>query len=347
MHGTTCRGRSWVKGLARHIALPLLLLTLFAGCAAQSPLAATANRYDSGVGPQAGRSSFPQLQEAFPNQTVVPANSRSISPFGQQHSSASDRFFASLGNASDSIRGTFAFQPKRIPANDPVSLATEPPVVGADLHFHAGRVYEANQDFTRAMGHYEQALQTDPQDSRSMVALARTSDRAGDLGRAEAIYSQAAELRPQDAAILNDLGLCYAKQGKLDAAIEVLDRAVRESPNSVRYRNNLATILVNTGRSDAALQQLSSVHGTAVAHYNVGFLLSKRGEAELARRHLTLALQANPQLEPARQVLALLGGPVSNGPTATPNPQYRWTTPTQPVGFPQQHHTPMRSLPPL
>ena len=145
---------------------------------------------------------------------------------------------------------------------------------------------------------------------------------------------------------MNDLGLCYAKQGKLDAAVEVLERAVLHSPTSIRYRNNLASILVNTGRADAALQQLTSVHGVAVAHYNVGFLLAKRGEAELARQHLTLALHANPQLEPARQFLAQLGGTISDQ-RSSPSPQYGWSAPTQSAGYAPQHSgAPMRLLPP-
>ena len=337
------------------IALQLLIAMTCVGCATPEPFAATANRNDSAANAVANQrgsqSPFQQLSKAFPNQTVIPASALG-SPLGQQNPSAGGRLLTSLSSAKDSITEALTFQPMRIPANDPVSLSSEPPPIGADLHFHAGRIYESNQNFARAISHYEQALQTEPEDSKSMVALARTAGRTGDLPRAEALYVQAAKLQPQDAAILNDLGLCYVKQGKFDAAIEVLARAVQQSPNSVRYRNNFATILVNAGRPDAALQQMAAVHGRAVAHYNVGFLLFKRGDAKRARRYLGLALQADPQMVPARQVLAQLDGPVSGTestrpPLPRPVPRHQWSTPTQRVGFLPQHQVPLRSLPPL
>ena len=62
-------------------------------------------------------------------------------------------------------------------------------------------------------------------------------------------------------------------------AAAALRRAVAADPKEVLDRNNLATVLIELNRSDEAYQTLVSVHGEAVVHYNIGFLL----RSEIAR----------------------------------------------------------------
>ena len=324
-----------------------LVLALSLGCAAQNPFAPIGAAHTDEA--TSSTSPYQQLANAFPNQRVIGPDQQVVTPTAEKPTFGK-RILTSLDAAKDSI--TNALQPRRIPADDPVSLSTPPPRVGADLHYQAGRVHENNNDIQRARTHYERALSSEPNDIRSLVGLARVSDQAGDLARAESLYRQATAHAPENVALMNDLGLCFAKQGKLDAAIETLGQAVHRSPNSVRYRNNLAIVLVRAGRTDDALQQLSFVHGPAAAHYNVGFVLLKQGQTPGARQHLRLAVQANPQLTPAHELLAQLDSEAGTRPSYDAAPvSHRSSSPVQYDGH-QAHSRPepgqgIRSLPPL
>ena len=54
--------------------------------------------------------------------------------------------------------------------------------------------------------------------------------------------------------------------------------AVQIQPSSKLYRNNLAAALVLAGRTNEALMHMNQVHGTAIANYNLGYLLYKQGK---------------------------------------------------------------------
>ena len=83
-------------------------------------------------------------------------------------------------------------------------------------------------------------------------------------------------------------------------------QAVALRPQHALYRNNLASVLVVLGRTDEAYAQLAAVHGKAVAHYNLGYMLQRRGSKDLAVAQFELALAADPSLEAAQQWLAAL-----------------------------------------
>src|SRR5690606_2539828 len=111
------------------------------------------------------------------------------------------------------------------------------------------------------------------------------------------------------ALVWNDLGLCYARQKRHDEAIEMLDRAIKLQPHNKMYRNNLATVLVEVGRTDTAWSHLTAVNEPAVAHFNMGFLLHKQQQNDVAEQHLQMALQADPSLAAAQKLLAKIAGP--------------------------------------
>jgi hypothetical protein len=120
------------------------------------------------------------------------------------------------------------------------------------------------------------------------------------------MYQSALKHHPDNTIVLNDLGLCYARRGMLLQAQSSLERAVRKDPASKLYRNNLALVLVEGGRQEEALKHLVAAHGEAIAHYNLGFMLREKGQLEQATHHLQIALRLNPQMMPARQMLAEL-----------------------------------------
>jgi hypothetical protein len=137
------------------------------------------------------------------------------------------------------------------------------------------------------------------------------------------LYQRAAQAHPKDPAVFNNMAVHYARRGMRREAIAALDRAIQLRPGEPRYRNNLAMLLVEVGRPQEAFFQLRAVHDEAVAHYNLGFLLSKKGQFQAAAEEFTVALRFNPALTPARQWLDRLaagsrpdGGPPGYGPPA-------------------------------
>ena len=64
----------------------------------------------------------------------------------------------------------------------------------------------------------------------------------------------------------------------LNESVPALQEAVRLEPGSVEYRNNLATVLVEMGASRGSAGSSQGGHSEAVANYNLGYLLEKKGQ---------------------------------------------------------------------
>ena len=72
-------------------------------------------------------------------------------------------------------------------------------------------------------------------------------------------------------------------------------------PTSRATRNNLAALMVEAGQPQEAFRQLRAVYDEPVAHYNLGFLLNKRGLKPAALQEFSTALQMSPGMGLARQ----------------------------------------------
>lgn len=216
---------------------------------------------------------------------------------------------ASLRETRDLLLDAVAIEPHVTPAADPVRLDSQPAnaqAVSADLHYHAGRMFESSHSWSTAASHYQSALARSPNDVRLLISHARAQDRLGNFAEAEATYRRAIELSPNDTRALNDLAMCYARQQNWDAAIGNLQRAIRLDPSNPLYRNNLALILVDAGRPYEAFEHLVTAHGEAIAHYNLGHMLLQRNLPTEAEQHFRRALELNPQLAEAQKMLGIV-----------------------------------------
>ncbi len=202
-----------------------------------------------------------------------------------------------------------AIKPKVIPAKDQTSLSNEPVHLSAEVFIRAARIHEGRNNFVDAKEQYERAIEHEPKNTTALIGLARLHDRQQEFADAETRYRQAAQVDPNSALVWNDLGLCYARQKRNDEAIEMLDRAIKLQPHNKMYRNNLATVLVELGRTDTAWAHLTAVNEPAVAHFNMGFLLHKQQQNDVAAQHLQMALQADPSLSAAQKLLAKISEP--------------------------------------
>lgn len=218
-----------------------------------------------------------------------------------------------------------------LPENDQLSL-NKKPRSGSDLYLHTAKVYEQNNNFDAAKSQYEKALETEPKNYEILLSYAHMNDRAGRFEEATKIYQRAIAAQPKQPTAYNDLGLCLARVNRYDEAVKNLNKAIEMQPQKALYRNNLATVLVQQNKLAEAVTQLSAVNPPAVAHYNVAFLLQRRGDMNAATQHMTTAAQLDPSFVAARQWLQQnqTTAIAQTGPAIVP-PQYQQQQPQQPV----------------
>jgi tetratricopeptide (TPR) repeat protein len=308
--------RDWVNGMNwMHTAAWVgasLVVTTIAGCAGSKPV-------------QFSESSVESSNLTQPSVSIPPASS-GAEHARNYHSQLADtmneseaetplqKANATLRKATDSIKETLTISPKVVPAPDPLALNNSQESINPTVFFSLAGFYESQGKLDLAVQQYKKGLDVDPSNVNGWIKFARMYDRQGDYRQAQMAYRRVLELSPDHPTALNDLGLCHARHGDFEQAMASLQRAVSISPNKKLYRNNIATALVASGRHDDALQHLQAVHAPAAAQYNLAVLLLKERREALAVAHLQQALQVDPNLVPARQLLDGLRRNYASGP---------------------------------
>ncbi|MFK7735925.1 MAG: tetratricopeptide repeat protein [Pirellulaceae bacterium] len=191
---------------------------------------------------------------------------------------------------------------------DPLSLANMPSKesLGPEIWVTQGQLYESQNNFTKALDNYTKALELDPQSEPALLSTARLYARQEQHGTAADFFSKAIAVNP-DSATFNELGLSLKAQGRLAEAQASVRKAIELDASNPRYRNNLAGMLVSAGRADEAVQELQQVFPPAVANYNVAYLQYQNKNTAAAHQHLQSALDIDPNLKIARDLMAQIG----------------------------------------
>ena len=87
---------------------------------------------------------------------------------------------------------------------------------------------------TARIANLEAAVQADPADRASRVALGDVHFRAHRFADAVPWYEQALDLDAEDASVRANLGVSYFYSGSLDDAVSQLDQALRIAPDHAR-----------------------------------------------------------------------------------------------------------------
>lgn len=209
--------------------------------------------------------------------------------------------------------------PSNNDALDPTNLQHQAGPVQPNLHLSAARMMEQNGQLDAAARHYSQLLAITPNDRNGLIGLARVNHRMGKMDEAIEQYQIALGRLGDDPVILNDLGLCLARSDRATEAVAVLKKALAGRPDSLMYRNNLAAVLVQAGENQAAVNTLQETHGPVVAHYNVAYLLNRRGDVDNAYRHFDEALKVDPNFDPARKMLNQMAPQIGRRPMPEPD----------------------------
>ena len=191
--------------------------------------------------------------------------------------------------------------------SDPVSLNSKPTSIGPELYVANGQLYESSGQYPKALDAYSKALEIEPTNTAALLSMARLYNRENDYAKSVEFFKKATELNPQDGQIYAELGNVYIKQNQLAAAKEEFKKAIALQPKNRDFRIAMAGVLVDEGRGDAALDELFQVEPPALAHYRLAYVYFSRQNMPATQQHLQAALQIDPNLQPARELLNQLG----------------------------------------
>jgi hypothetical protein len=153
------------------------------------------------------------------------------------------------------------------------------------------------------------------------LGLAHLYVNMDDSAHAVATLRKALEAEPQNAAVWFELGMCHSRAKDWGPALEALGRAVTLEPENRQYVNTLGYALARAGMLQDAVTCLARVNGEAAARYQVARMLQHLQQPALSRQYLIEALQKNPDLTQARELLAQLDGVPAPTPPLPQTPQ--------------------------
>jgi tetratricopeptide (TPR) repeat protein len=159
------------------------------------------------------------------------------------------------------------------------------------------------KSYDEARKYFQEALKLDAHYRDAVQGLARVYARMEDYSHALEIYEKALDKSPKDHGMWFDMGMCYCRKKELVRAVPCFQRALQLDPENRQYMKTVGFALARCGQTEQALDVLTQAMGSALAHYNIARMMDHMGQADLCARHLDLALQMNPNLEQARDML--------------------------------------------
>jgi protein O-GlcNAc transferase len=151
----------------------------------------------------------------------------------------------------------------------------------------------------RAFGRRRSAkVQRDPDSFESILALAETAVRQGNLQLGIEYYSRLTELEPSHALAYYKRGNLLRDCGELEAALASYDQAIVLDPAYAHAFCNRGVVLERLSRLDAALDSLERAialdRGDFIAHYNRGTVLRLLNRQRDALASYDQAIAINP-----------------------------------------------------
>lgn len=150
----------------------------------------------------------------------------------------------------------------------------------------------------------------DPQ-TAELLRRGEEAYEAGDERLAEELFARALECDPRATEALNNLGAIYAHGGDHARARQMYQAAIEVDPDCVFPRCNLAAYLVDDGDLEAAEVMLAPLANRThfrpreMAYYSYvqARIHLEKDEDDAARSALEMAVQIDPDFEPAQRML--------------------------------------------
>lgn len=186
-------------------------------------------------------------------------------------------------------------------------------VASAALHEAEARRLERNPETQykvrdQARKLYQEAIKQDPSSVEAHRGLARVYTELGDYARAQETIKKAQAKFPKESCFWFEQGQMHNRKKEFAEAVRSFNKALEIDPENRMYMTTLGLTLARNGNSDQAVTVLARSMGSASAHYNVARMLLHLQRPGEAAQHLRVAVNANPNLEPARNLLTQLEG---------------------------------------
>jgi len=172
---------------------------------------------------------------------------------------------------------------------------------------------QRNTGLDQARRAYQQALSIDPKCVPAHRGLGRVYTSLGEHEKANACYETLLKLNPRDAGAWMDLGMSQSRLKDFNRAVQSMRQAVEIDPENRQFMRLYGLCLARAGQMAEALACLRQVDGEARAHFNLGRMYMHLGQEEQARQHLSYAVQTDPNLTEARDILAALNNTAPAG----------------------------------
>ena len=223
-----------------------------------------------------------------------------------QFSSMGTAVSSAYGKAKTAITSPFTGTTES-GVGDATSLSNKPSM-DPELQVLKGQLDEQQGNYAKALDSYSKALESEPKNPAALLSTARLYERQNEKDKAVEFYQKASAVAPNNAAIFADLGNLHARTGNLPAARAELQKAVNLDPKSTSHRSALAGVMLDSGNADAAMAELGQVNSPAMANYQMAYLHFTRKNVPATQQYLNSALQIDPNLKPARDLMASMGG---------------------------------------
>lgn len=122
------------------------------------------------------------------------------------------------------------------------------------MEFALGAVYDQLKRPKDAVAAYKRAADMDPEDSRTLNALAQALLNDNQLDEALKTYKQLAAADPEDEGTLVHIGEILRRQGKYEDALAMVKKAVKKNPDSLEAGYNEGLLLDVLGRYEESAQ---------------------------------------------------------------------------------------------
>jgi tetratricopeptide (TPR) repeat protein len=184
-----------------------------------------------------------------------------------------------------------------------------------ELLYLLARFYSAHGEEPKARELLEQATKAKPNDPRPFLILSAYQGRLGDSAGALAAAEQALAVAPQDesarlrkAELLVEVGFKEGDTARIEEGRTIVDGILAETPSNPGALFVRAKIELSLKKIDDAITSVrTAINGKpnwAEAYYLLGAALAIKGDNTAARNELARALEIDPNLYQAQQVLA-------------------------------------------
>lgn len=165
-------------------------------------------------------------------------------------------------------------------------------------HCNLGIALADQGDVTGAVQHFNQALQINPDDAKSINNLGKVRTSEGNPNAAIQDFHQALQLEPDNVKILNNLSVALADEGKVTEAVQDLEHALQLKPEYAEAYFNLGNIYAAQSDYDDAAQNYQAAleinPDFAEARCNLGLMLAKQGKLDDAIDDYEQAIRLKP-----------------------------------------------------